>query len=202
VWPLELPQLEREGALPAGLSAREALIDALFDWTVDQSRDEAARGGRSGAGLLLYRGDRRLYDAHDGLPATLWLSAEEFRTLQDRWRQEGLPADLFFPAAAAREVVEPTEVAGGVVLLARTYSPGQWARRPPGAAPPLPSEDARRAQFLDACDRFVEALLLRQAQLREPGRPPAAALLAALTRVVADLQRLRLYERTGRWLNG
>lgn len=70
-----------------------------------------------------------------------------------------------------RHVVEPVRVHGGVVLAPRLYSPLRWAQRDPDAPVlSVPDEEERIRRFGEASRQYIVAILLRLAELREPGR--------------------------------
>ena len=158
---------QREGQLPDTPEARERFIDELFRWF-----DGVDARGFFSAEMSLEAGDRRVMDAHDGFPGPLQLTAYQFATLQDRLEQADLPRDFYYPILDQREVVEPVMRLGGVVREVSLYSPRQWTLRDAVsiAAIRVPGEDERKKTFAEACRTFEKAVLLRLAELGEPGK--------------------------------
>lgn len=88
----------RQGPLPTGLTDRIQAVSDLVDWIQGdpQTQDTFL--------LFLSRGSEKteetteLFDHHDDTCCwVLNLSEEEFSTLQDAWKSNGLPTDLFYP---------------------------------------------------------------------------------------------------------
>ena len=53
----------------------------------------------------------------------------------------------------------------------------------------LPTEKRRHERFVDACDQFGAALLLRIAELEEPGKNSDQAHILALRKLYLDMRR-------------
>lgn len=189
-WPVGYPAMARRGVLPRRRSVRAGVIDGLFDW-VERWLEETGQPIPL-VGLRLRRSNQVVLDQHDGVPATLFLTPHEFARLQDCLRQAGLPRDLYYPASEQRTVIEPTEYRGGVVLWEKRLSPLQFAHREAaGATPPkLPSEEERLAQLFRACQEFLRPLLLRRAELEEPGRPRDEEQLAEVDALRAHVDEV------------
>jgi hypothetical protein len=109
----------------------------------------------------------------------LFLTPDQFLELRRCWQRRGLPTDLFYPASERRIVVEPVPLYGGTVLGRRVYSPLEWARRDEATAvaAQVPTEEQRRERFLAELRRFQSGLVLRRAELTEPGKTPDVQLL-------------------------
>jgi hypothetical protein len=184
--------LLRQGALPSSIEERELFVDELFAWLA------VLPDPILGDVLNLYQRDKLLLDQSDGMAyGFLTLSPKQFAQLQACWAANGLPSDLYYPAAAQRMVIEPVEKWGGVVRIGQRYTPRRWARRDPGAidAVPVPSEEERVASILAALSQFQNALWLRRTELMEPERTRDAFFTAELTAITAvdrELQRLSL----------
>ena len=153
--------LLRQGALPSSIEERELFVDELFAWLA------VLPDPILGDVLNLYQRDKLLLDQSDGMAyGFLTLSPKQFAQLQACWAANGLPSDLYYPAAAQRMVIEPVEKWGGVVRIGQRYTPRRWARRDPGAidAVPVPSEEERVASILAALSQFQNALWLRRTE--------------------------------------
>lgn len=176
VYPLGQPRDCRAGPLPADPDARQAIIDELFDWLA------ALRVEIYVAVANLYLGDVRLLHQPDGVPGTLALTPDEFADLQRAWEHHGLPRDLYYPADQQRTAIEPVEIHGGLVRLAVRYTPLRWLHRDHAAMETMqvPSDEQRARSFAAACRQFMQALLLRMAELSEPGRETARTEIAQL----------------------
>lgn len=180
----------QQGTLPRDRRRRASVIGEAFDQV------EALltlRGlPREWIGLILYYRKWLVLDQHDGIPARLYLTPEQFAQLQEYWQREGLPGDLYFPAEAERVVTEPIRMFGGLILGPGHYSPLQWDRResipPPGMS--VPGEEERELAFIDAGIKFVGALGRRRAELTEPGRTSdddELAAIRAIERLISSL---------------
>lgn len=187
------PQGARQGPLPTDPSEREAETTRILDWIEQATPTKTPIA----IGLNLYQGGLTLLNQYDGFPGVLMLMDDNFATLQDVWRQEGLPADIYYPAAEQRQIVEPTAYAGGVVRMLQRYTPRYWSDRNAVATRPLPvaNEDERRTAFAEACRRFLSAL----SAVTWP-EPPAE--FGASTKSRAEFERLRdltmrIYSRYG-----
>lgn len=178
---------KREQAISGSRSKRERMIQDLFDWFA-QSGEPVERSR-----LILSRGQVWLFDAHEGLPAIrLSLTADQFAHLQRCWASNDLPADLYYSADQRVTSVETIERYGGIVRLAKRFSPLEWAHRkstPPRL--PVPTEDERARQFMDACEQFARATMLRRLQLTEPGREVDLYLVRSLDRLRAEVMAAR-----------
>ncbi len=165
-WPVGIPSVIREGALPRTAAARAMVVREALDWVEAWLR--RAERPVTLAGLVLRWSGRIVLDQHDGVPARLLLTPAQFAAMQNCLESEGLPRDLYYPASEARVLEEPVEYMGGVILGHRRYSPLQWARRDASNLPPLrlPSEEQQALRFFESCQRFLEALELRCAQLQ------------------------------------
>jgi hypothetical protein len=70
---------------------------------------------------------------------------------------------LYYPASEQRKIMEPVETHGTVVRLRQRYSPLQWAQRDSERIESLrvPSAEEQREAFVEACSRFMQALIVR-----------------------------------------
>lgn len=182
----DLPEQEkkRAGALPQKLSAREAVIDELFAWL---DRNEARIWLVE---FELTERDHIRYQQHDEVPGMLILKENQFAELQAAWERAGLPRDLYYPERLARHVVEPVRVHGGIVRAPRLYSPLRWALRNPDALLQVPDEEERIGRFARASREYIEAILLRIAELREPGRDVDPQQIEGLAQVLRAINRV------------
>lgn len=167
-----------------GSTGDRSVLTAV-DWLLD------ATGGELGlAALNLSRDGEVIWAQFDGMPGPLTITAEEFDDIRAAWKRRGLPPDVYYPAREERVVVEPTLGHGGVFLFEQHYSPLRWARRE-AAAPSnltIPSEDERKHRFRAAQAGFVQAILLRIAELSEPGREGASEEKQALGRLLVEIR--------------
>ena len=108
----------RAGPLPEDPEAREAFVDALFQWF-----DEVHPEGFA-AEMSLRAGDRWVLGAHDGFPGPIHVRPDEFAILQHRLAGADLPRDLYYPILEQRPVIEPGEIHGGVVRQLPAVEPG------------------------------------------------------------------------------
>jgi hypothetical protein len=123
------------------------------------------------ASIMLFRGSEPLLAQPEGAPGVLTLTEEEFASLQNAWKQESLPPDLYYPAQGQRTLIEPIRCFGGVALVRRSFSPRRWiahqAQMPDGSLRPTTKAE-REKVFLKELDRFRAALDLRREELLEP----------------------------------
>jgi hypothetical protein len=133
--PKSFSPTERSGVLPEAPSEKEAFVQALVAWLLDQSLCEDL--------FYLLLDDNPLpstrsptrfayYDTTSSW--VLDLSPEAFALLQARWQEQGLPTDLFYPETEVRCVPYPGQ--GFVPALLRRlgvqkcYTPRQWQNEP------------------------------------------------------------------------
>jgi hypothetical protein len=182
-FPLGTPE-QREGFVPNDPTAREALIDGLFDW-LHEVTDRISL-----AAVSLFMGDCTLLDQHDGIPGILTLEPNEFAELQDSWERQRLPRDLYYLANDQREVVETVTKYGGVFRVVQRYSPRQWARRnhPALEEHQIPSDRQRAETFAAACQQFANAVMLRIYELTEPGGKPDKEEIKKLGTLLRDVR--------------
>jgi hypothetical protein len=142
--------------------------------------------------LRLLSSNHVLLDQHDGPPAVLFLTPQQFAEFQDCLSAANLPRDLYYPATEQQTIVEPREAYGWPVMAEVHYSPMQLARRKAkGERPPeLPSERERLERLLRACQHFLHALLQRRAELTEVGRPVDQEQLAEIEELAAHVNAL------------
>jgi hypothetical protein len=189
-WPVPEAAPMPPQALPRYRPRRAAVIDEAFDRLIGQL---AARGlPWQWVAIVLYHRSKVLLDQHDGIPAHLFLTGDQFAQLQEHWRRSGLPEDLYFPAEAERVVTEPVAMFGGLVLGPGRYSPLQSARREAGPPPEVsvPGEEERELALIEAGVKFIGALGRRRAELTETGRvvdDDELVKVNALSRLVASL---------------
>ena len=86
-------------------------------------------------------------------------------------------------------MIEPVRRHGGIVRSYEHYSPLGWAQRDPAAVAALhvPSEEARADTFFAVRKQFMEALLLRMAELTEPGKQLNIEEYQRLARLLRDV---------------
>jgi hypothetical protein len=168
---------KREGPLPTEPDARAAFVHELLNWLQTIQPLWATE-------LMLKQGDVWLLDFIDSVPGILYLTPDEFATLQEEWATHGIPTDAYYPISAMRGAVDPLEMHGGIVLGYLQYSPRAWQARDLVALKQLrqriPSEAERLVQFAEACTVFIEAVSRRLAELAEPGRERDEEELAKL----------------------
>ncbi len=176
----------REGPLPPTVPERRQILQELFDWLV-QTR------GPLGLDVDLFDGEEAIL-YQEGVLFGLTLTSPQFAELQDWWEAHGLPRDLFYPSAQQREVVEPVAWLGSVVQMTQRYTPHRWATRVAAEveAVPVPTEAERERAFLDACERFNEAILLRRMELQEPGKQASTVELHRLNLLANHVGQYRL----------
>jgi hypothetical protein len=155
--------------------------------TLDQLGSARANDAMAVAFRLFRNSDNAgglLLDQHDGIPADLILTEQEYQRLQECLERRGLAKDLYFPASALREVKEPRERFGDVAVETVQYSPRQWTDRLTRDNVQLvpPSQEQRNLKFIQACSAFTRAIVAREAELRE----------ATDTRTTEDLRQLSL----------
>lgn len=153
----------REGRLPSDPLARTAFLEQVI----------TAFGTQFDARISLFQGDHPLLEQSKGVPGVLQATAAEFAALQAAWEQQGLPSDLYYPAQEQQARVELVTRFGGVVRVRRWYSPRCLATHAPvpSESVTIPSEATRQSAFDEEWFRFHDAILLRIAELSEPGRP-------------------------------
>ena len=100
------------------------------------------------AAINLYQGDQPILEQSAGIPGVLALTEGEFIELQRAWEQHGLPRDLYYVVTDQHTAIEPVERYGGVVRVARRYTPRQWAAHSPNVVEPLhvPNEEERKQE--------------------------------------------------------
>lgn len=145
-------------------------------------------------GLALLSGGYPIYNLYDGFPGHLTLDPEQYRTLQRVWAQYGLPTDLYYPASDQQSVIEPRRMHGGIVRVLRRYTPRYWSVRPKpeGIDTEVPDEDQRFDAFVDACQKFLDALDLRIAELTEPDCEHDRGEVSRLRRLRGEVRRAQL----------
>ena len=130
----QVEPLERSGSLPESLQEKEAFVAELLQWLFENSiADEP---------FCLLLDDKPLsqpgvvakFDHHDDAGCwVLTLSDHEFSELQTRWREEGLPEDLFYPESQGLCIPYPGEGIKSRILRAlgvqQCYTPKQWERK-------------------------------------------------------------------------
>jgi len=132
--------------------------------------DRFDQQGQNRIALILKRSNVPLLDQHDGYPGILSLTKHEFSALQNCLIRNALPEDLYYHVSKQIVSTEMREFLGSHVNMRVVYSPKRWAKASsvPQAKHPLPSERARREDFLRACSAFTTALVRRLAEIREP----------------------------------
>jgi hypothetical protein len=184
------PTNRRSGPLPADHREREALIDELLTslerWTPLHL-----------AAINLYKGGQPILEQSDGIPGVLALREDEFIQLQQEWEQHGLPRDLYYSATERHAVIEPVKCYGGVVRVVRHYTPRQWTAHHFHTAEPLhvPTEEEREQAFIHASVEFMEAILLRLAELSEPGQVLRTKELEQLRELLSQHQHNAMFLR-------
>ncbi len=170
------------GSLPE-VKERDLLFRRLTSWLLRRAPNPSL------AVLSLSRHQALLWDQHDGIPGMLWLSKREFVQLRRRWKEAGLPDDIYYPVHKQHMVIEPTEQFNTIVRARRTYSPRQWAVRESKRIESLdvPDEQMRLQDLIQGCDQFRKVLLRRLLELSEPGRPPDEREVDAIGRMLRTL---------------
>jgi len=174
---LAQPGTVREGTLPETLAARLTLLDELFT--------TAERTHPPGSLRLELKSANHYVQLQDGLLPVLVLTPGQFAAFQACLGAHGLPQDLYYPASAQQEFVEPVATHGGIVRMLQRYTPKRAELRPleKAARARVPSERQRDRAFLAASQRYLDALRLRIARLHEPGTPDRRAEIEELERV-------------------
>lgn len=146
--------------------------------------------------FALNKGGRTILDQHDGIPGILYLTPQQYTELQEAWRSQGLPADLYYPETLQHIAVEPTEHYGGVFLINRRYSPLLWQHRDEQALKALyvPSEEERRSRFDEERQAFTMNVMRRVHELQEPGRAPNQEEIAWLGQLIRMVGKLGEYK--------
>lgn len=191
-WPVGNSMRARTGELPGPARERDQLIADLFQW-VESYLERGSPASGVSIGLLLYRGRQRVLDQHDGIPAKLRLTTDEYQILRHCLAQHGLDADLYYSAGEERTLVEPVRRHGGVVLAKMRYSPGEWSRRRPPDDVEIPEEIVRVQRFVSACQQFSEETGLRIAEITEPGKEINQDELSELRFIRAYLDLIKLH---------
>jgi hypothetical protein len=176
------PKDSEEGSLPGSPGERQAFVDALFDQPQDPEGPPLA--------LSLRDGERWAFDAHDGFPGPIYLRPGQLEELRAAWADAGLPADLYYPVAERRLIVEPQRVPwhDAVLRASRYYSPRQWEHRDHAAIAALrvPTDEERRERLREASSEYGKALARR---MRELAEPPGTGRESPEMDAVMDLQR-------------
>ena len=185
--PVPEDRMERRGKVPRDPVRRASFSRELLDWL------QQPEGTLRQATLNLYRGERRLLVRSLGLPGVLTCTSAEFELVRSCWEKRGFPLDLYYPASEQRVVVDPLPYLGSVILKARRLGPIRWRNRQvreiEALRAQLPTEKRRHERFVDACDQFGSALLLRIAELEEPGKNSDQAHILALRKLYLDMRR-------------
>jgi hypothetical protein len=95
-WPVGYGHEIKEREVLGSVFGPEQIVDEL--WRSVQNwwdRQEPELAGYAMIGLLLKRGTDLLLDQHDGIPANLFLRAEEFQKLGECWSKHDFPTDLY-----------------------------------------------------------------------------------------------------------
>lgn len=125
--------LERKGALPTDTREKEAFVTELLLWLWDHSDVEDVFYFLLDDEPVPQAGKVAKFDHHDD--TCCWflnLTESEFLTLQDAWRNNDLPIDLFYPEQKMIRVPYPGNgwKAKALRLLGvqRCYTPLQWQK--------------------------------------------------------------------------
>jgi hypothetical protein len=124
----QVKPLEKGGPLPNDLQAKEAFVADLLQWLFENSVTDTLFC------LLLSDADGVAKFDHpdDTCCWVLNVSDDEFAELQLRWRDEGLPEDLFYPEGKAVRIPYPGRTTKARLLRAlgvqKCYTPKQWER--------------------------------------------------------------------------
>jgi hypothetical protein len=187
------PAAVREGTLEGKVEDRQRLIDDIYDWF--EADTEGGEEFAYAMALWLTREGASVLDQREGFPGYLTLAKRQFRVLQRDWSGAGLPPDLYYPSSEHRIIIEPVELAGGIVLQRASYSPRKWqmAVRTGRKRSLIPSEVERDALFAAECDLFEDALTRRYYELQEPDRERDLEQLRLLGQLQVSLGRLKEY---------
>jgi len=151
--------------------------------------------------IVLDEQETWILDAHEGLPPMrLTLASYQFSELQACWQANNLPHDLYYPAEAAVSNIETTTESGGLVRVERKYGPVEWAHLsgPSNQVGEVPSEEDRIRSFVQACEDFARATMLRRFELTEPGREVDTKELRRIDQLRADVLAAAARAREGR----
>lgn len=195
-WPVGFDTLGREGSLPENQDARERLIHDLFDWRLHVPLPQ---GYPPLLGLRLFHGDELILDQHDGFPLELRLKLlpGEFVVLADWLDHQRFPPDLYFPEHRLRQVVEPMDIHGNVILTTVMYSPRAWRQRDHAPRLEVPTEAARGRDFLDACSAILPIISTRLTTVGEQSGTSGVDEKTELLRFLEELRRVQTPDVVG-----
>jgi hypothetical protein len=90
--------LERSGSLPSGIQEKEAFVAELLKWLFEHSITDELFCLLMDDKPVPQAGIVSKFDHHDDTCCwVLNLDDNQFSELQTRWREQGLPEDLFYP---------------------------------------------------------------------------------------------------------
>ncbi len=123
--------LERSGSLPKNLQEKEIFVAELLKWLFENSITDELFCLLMDVKPVPQPGVVSKFDHHDDTCCwVLNLDENEFSELQTKWREQGLPEDLFFPEGQGLCVPYPGEGVKARFLRAlgmqKCYTPKQW----------------------------------------------------------------------------
>ncbi|MEJ2352803.1 MAG: hypothetical protein P8Y03_23705 [Anaerolineales bacterium] len=133
----KITPIRRRGRLPADLAGKNAFIHELVDWIFDNSAIDEV--------FYLLLDDKPISQvgepakfAHHGDTSNwmLDLTESEFSRLQAVWKENGLPADLFYSHDSGLSVPYPGSGLTARLLrligVRKSYTPKQWEKQVEG----------------------------------------------------------------------
>lgn len=101
VWPVGYPDSGRHEVLSGNLAKRIEIMTNAWDFVYGWWESHHAElADYVMIGLLLNQGGTNILDQHDGIPARLFLTSDEYVGFQNCLAEQGLPADLYVPIAS------------------------------------------------------------------------------------------------------
>jgi hypothetical protein len=127
----QVKPLERSGSLPKSLQEKEAFVVELLNWLFENSITDELFCLLMDDKPVPQAGVVSKFDHHDDTCCwVLNLDDNQFSELQTKWREQGLPEDLFYPESKTLCAPYPVEGMKSKLLRAlrvrKCYTPKQW----------------------------------------------------------------------------
>ena len=117
----------KEGHFPTGAKKKKVLLDIL-SWLKNNSLFENTFSLRMYRTYPPGKNEMPVFQYHDdGCCWFLDINPKEFRGLQQVWKQNSLPKDLFYPEN--KKICVPSRFFFGMLKGNRCYSPKEWEAR-------------------------------------------------------------------------
>lgn len=127
----QMAPMHKSGTLPANTEEKEAFVAELVSWLFENAVVDDLFCLLLDDKPVPQRGQVAKFDHHDDTCCwVLNLAENEFAELQAKWKEHGLPADLFYPEENTLCVPYPGTKLKARVLrsigVQKCYTPKQW----------------------------------------------------------------------------